>query len=325
MRVAARERGPTALRDRRAACYASERVRPLHVFPENGLDQGLHAPVLVGLVVSAFFAETLGWGFAGLVVPGYLAAVFATAPITGATVLVEALLTFLVVRALGEWLSKSGAWAAFFGRERFFLFVVVSILVRIAMDGTVLPAVAHRFDFRQSLELYSIGLVLVPLMANSMWNSGLLDGAVHLAVTTGITYLVLRFALLPFTNLTLSHFELTYESVTVSFLELPKPYIVLLIGTLIAARENVLHGWDYNGILVPGLLAIAWYEPTRLASTLLEATLIFLIARFLVSVPPLSRMLIEGPRRMVLAFALGFGLKMILGFAAARIWPGLRM
>jgi len=30
--------------------------------------------------------------------------------------------------------------------------------------------------------------------------------------------------LLPFTNLTLSHFELTYQSVSVDFLDLPKPY-----------------------------------------------------------------------------------------------------
>ena len=47
----------------------------LQALPSNGLDRSLHAPVLVGLLFLAFFNETLGWTYAGLVVPGYLATV----------------------------------------------------------------------------------------------------------------------------------------------------------------------------------------------------------------------------------------------------------
>ena len=47
----------------------------LDVFPPNGLDRSLHAPILVGLLVVTFFTEAFGWTYAGLVVPGYLAAI----------------------------------------------------------------------------------------------------------------------------------------------------------------------------------------------------------------------------------------------------------
>ena len=40
---------------------------------------------------------------------------------------------------------------------------------------------------------------------------------------------------------------------------------------MIAAQCNVRYGWDYNGILVPGLLAVAWYSPLKLVTTFVEA------------------------------------------------------
>jgi len=300
-------------------------VGPVALFPENGLDQGLHAPILSGLLITAWFAETLGWGFSGLIVPGYLAAVFSVTPITGVTVVVEALLTYGLVSLLGDQLARTRAWGTFFGRERFFLFLVASILVRIVMDLAVLPTVAAQLGFSHSYELYSIGLVLVPLLANALWTAGIVRGSIQVAVVTGLTFLFVQYVLVPGTNLSLSSFELAYESVTVSFLALPKPYLVLLVGALLAARANVLYGWDFGGILVPALLALAWYEPTRFAATLLESVVIYAVASHLVRVPPLSRMLIEGPRRLVLCFVIGFALKVAIGFGAEAWWPHVQM
>lgn len=300
-------------------------VGPVALFPENGLDQGLHAPILSGLLVTAFFAETLGWGFSGLIVPGYLAAVFAVTPVTGVTVVVEALLTYGLVSLLGDQLARTRAWGTFFGRERFFLFLVASILVRIVMDLAVLPAVAAELRITQSYELYSIGLVLVPLLANALWTAGIVRGSIQVGIVTGLTYLFIQYVLVPGTNLTLSSFELAYESVTVSFLSLPKPYLVLLVGALLAARANILYGWDFGGILVPALLALAWYEPTRFAATLVESVVIYGIASRIVRVAPLSRMLIEGPRRLVLCFVIGFAIKLAFGFAAEAWLPSVHM
>src|SRR5262249_33985577 len=49
-------------------------IAMINIFPRSGFDQSVTTPVLIGVLVSWFFTETFGWIFAGLVVPGYLAA-----------------------------------------------------------------------------------------------------------------------------------------------------------------------------------------------------------------------------------------------------------
>src|SRR5262245_42280351 len=125
----------------------------LQVFPSNGLDRSLHVAVLIGLALGTFFTETLGWTFARLVVPGYLAAVFAAAPITGALILVEAVITYVLTAALGHWITRAGAWTTAFGRERFYLFIVDAVIVRLVLEGQVIPYLARRYGFVHSREL----------------------------------------------------------------------------------------------------------------------------------------------------------------------------
>src|SRR5690242_19692827 len=105
------------------------------VFPRSGFDQSVTTPVLIGVLVSWFFTETFGWVFAGLVVPGYLASVFLLDPAGGVIDIAEAMLTYDVARALGEWLPRTGLLSRSFGRERFFLVLIVSVLVRMAVEG----------------------------------------------------------------------------------------------------------------------------------------------------------------------------------------------
>jgi hypothetical protein len=296
----------------------------LALFPSNGLDRSLHAAVLVGLALSTFFTEALGWTFAGLVVPGYLATVFIAAPVTGVLILAEALITYALVALVGQWITKTGAWSTAFGRERFYLFIVGAVLVRLAIEGSLVPYLAARFDFVHSRELYSLGLVLVPLVANTFWNSGVRHAAPRLALVTALTWIIVV-ALINTTNLTVARFQVVNESVSVKFLESPKAYIILVIGALLGARDNVRYGWDYNGILVPGLLAVAWYDPLKVLTTGIEALLVYGLAAGLMKVPPFSRMLIVGPRRTLFAYLVGFGLKMVLGFAVAYAAPGAQM
>ncbi len=297
----------------------------LEIFPSNGLDRSILAPVLVGLGFLAFFAETWGWPFIGLVVPGYLASIWTSAPVTAATVVGESLGTYVLARAIGQWIPRTGAWSAVFGRERFFLVVLSSLCVRLISEGYLLPSLAEHYRFRHASELYSLGLVLVPLIANSFWNVGVLRGAFHSTVITSLTYAVLNYGLLPYTNLSLSRFELTYESVALDFLQAGKAYLVILTGTLLAARANVMYGWDFNGILVPGLLAAAWYSPLKLVTTLSEGMIVAFVAQQVIKLPPLSRQLIEGPRRVVLAFVVGFAMKAAIGYLGMWFWSGERM
>ena len=297
----------------------------LEIFPSNGLDRSILAPVLLGLGFLAFFAETLGWPFVGLVVPGYLASIWTTAPVTAATVIGESVCTYWLARAIGQWIPRTGAWSAFFGRERFFLLIISSVFIRLVSEGYALPTLAEYYRFRHASELYSLGLVLVPLMANSFWNVGFMRGVFFSGVSTSLTYLVLNYLLLPHTNLSLSRFELTYESVALDFLQAGKAYLIILAGALLAARSNILYGWDFNGVLVPGLLAIAWYSPLKLVTTLGEAVIVAFLAQQAVRLPPLSRQLVEGPRRIVLAFVIGFSLKICIGYAGMWLWAGERM
>ena len=297
---------------------------PLAIFPTNGLDQSLHAPVLIGLIVLTFFREALGWGYAGLVVPGYLATVFLAAPLTGGLMVLEGVVGYFLAAAIGRWLPRTGAWSELFGRERFLLIIVCALLTRLALEAYWVPLLVERYDLPHSRELYSIGLVLVPLLANTFWNAGIAVALPRIAFVTGLTWLFVSRVLLAYTNFTLSRFQIANESVSLAFLETPHAYIILILGAVLAARDNVLYGWDYNGILVPALLAVAWYEPTKLLTTMVEALLVLFLAKRLALVPPFSKLLIVGSRRMLMAYGTGFVVKWLLGFATLRFAPNLQ-
>lgn len=295
---------------------------PLHLFPTNGLDRSLHAPVVVGLVLVSFFTEAFGWTYAGLVVPGYLAAAFIAAPVTACLVLAEAVITHLAVLLIASVIPRyTGAWSTTFGRERFFLYIVVAVIVRLAVEGSLVPWASARYPLAHSRELYSIGLVLVPLVANVFWSAGMLHSAPRLMVLTGLTYLFVSHVLLEYTNFSLSRFEVANESVALHFLETSKAYLLLLSGAMLGARGNVRYGWDYNGILVPALLAVAWYQPLHVLGTAVEGVVIYLLARWLASTPPWSRVALVGSRRMLFVAVLGLFVKLVLGHALAHFAP----
>jgi hypothetical protein len=273
-----------------------------------------------------FFTEAFGWTYAGLVVPGYLAATFASAPVTACLVLVEALLTHWGVILVASVIPRrTGAWSTTFGRERFFLYIVVAVIVRLAIEGSLVPWASARWPLSHSRELYSIGLVLVPLVANVFWSAGVLHTGPRLLVVTAITYLLVTRGLLTFTNFSLSRFEVANESVALHFLDTSKAYLLLLTGALLGARGNVRYGWDYNGILVPALLAVAWYEPMKVLGTVLEAVSIYLLARWLASVPPFSRTALVGSRRMLFVGVMGFVVKLGLGHALQHWAPQVQL
>lgn len=295
------------------------------VFPSNGLDRSLHAPVFIGLLLLSFFKETLGWTYAGLVVPGYLATVFLSAPVTGILVGLESLLTYALAALLGRILPRTGAWFTFFGRERFLLIIAVASFVRLFVEASLIPAWISYLGLGHSRELYSLGLVLVPLLANSYWNAGVVRALPRVCVVTGITYLVVSQILLRHTNFTLSRFQVANESVSLAFLETPHAHIILLVGAVMGARNNVRYGWDYNGILVPALLAVAWYQPSKILATVAEALVVFRLSLWVLKLPVLSKVLVVGSRRLAVTFAVGFVVKYCLGFLLLWFAPQVQM
>ena len=291
----------------------------LPIFPEGGLASSVITTVWVGVFVVCFFNLRFGWVLSGLVVPGYLVPLVILKPLAAGVIVVEAIITYLIVFLFSEKLGK-GRWHSVFGRDRFVALVIASIAVRLAMDGWLLPLLADwlgdrfgQFDWRNNLQ--SLGLVIVSLLANQFWKPGLARGLFAALVTTGIAFLIVRYGLMEFTNFRISGISYLYEGLASSILASPKAYIILTITAILASRMNLRYGWDFSGVLIPALIALQWYQPTKILTSFLEAGVIYFAASLVLKTPMLANTTIEGARKILLFFNVAFAYKLLLGFA----------
>lgn len=297
----------------------------------RGLEQSILLAVLIGFLVTFVLVESFGWVFVGVVIPGYLASVLAIQPSAGLAVLLDSVLTYFVAKLFELALGRSGASSEFFGRERFFLLVVASVFVRqhtqtwlwaLALEGSS-PWLSLPPSFQRGFS--SIGIVLVPLMANLLWKLDLRRGAWQMAVTTLVTYAALAWWLLPDTTLSYSAIELSYEDTAIDFVGNAKAYIIFLCTAYIASQLNLYYGWDFNGILVPALLGLLWFHPGKLLATIGEAIVVYLVTLRLPRAPLLRSLTIEGPRRLALVFVTSVLLKWIIGWAVGDGLPMIKL
>ena len=301
----------------------------LQLFPA-GIEGTLLVPVLVGLLVMAATTEWWGWDFVGLVVPGYLCSVLLLQPAVAAVVLVEAVLTWVAVHAIDAAASRSGWAFPVFGRDRFYLVLVTSVGVRLFLESFALQAIAVRLQTTwpqlesYRTELFGLGVVLVPLTANRLWRPGLSRGLFQLAVQTGVVLLVVGGLLTRYTNFSIGGFELAYDQLAVAFISSPRTQIALLLTAAAASELNRRYGWDFHGILVPALLALAVVTPLKLVSTVLEAGLIVVLARLIVALPMFRNANIEGPRKLLLCFLVSFVSKLVFASLLSSRFPGYR-
>ncbi|MEO9524256.1 poly-gamma-glutamate biosynthesis protein PgsC/CapC [Marinobacter alexandrii] len=293
---------------------------PLEIFPTGGLSSSVITTVWVGVCVVVFLNLRFGTTLSGLVVPGYVIPLLIVRPISGYVVLFEGVVTYLLARLLAETLPKAMGYAELFGRDRFFALVLLSIMVRLVFDGAAFPYLEgvlaeQGVEYSIRSNLHSFGLIVVALIANQFWNGGLRFGATSLALYLGITYVLVRWVLMEFTNFNINTLSYMYEDLASSILASPKAYIILLTSAFLASRMNIRYGWEYNGILVPSLLALQWYQPSKLLATFVETFVILFLARLLLTLPVLRQRNIEGARLLLLFFTISFVYKMILGFA----------
>ena len=297
----------------------------LHVLPGAYIDNSLLTSVLIGVLVLWWLAERFGWPATGLVVPGYLGAVLAVRPEAAIVVAGEAVLTYLVAHFLGRVMARAPGFDRVFGRDRFFLIILVSIFVRMLAEGDLVREVLLGADLELSEAWHSLGLVLVPLTANTLWKPGLLKGAPLVLLPVLAVYALLVFVVIPLTNFNLSEFELTYEDLSWAFVDAPREYVLVLIGAFIASHTTARYGWDFGGIIVCGLLAISWLDPVKLFATVAEVILIVLAMRALVTRWPLRTANLSGLRPIVLAFVVSWLLKYVLAWVSQGLWPGFRI
>ncbi|MES2354532.1 MAG: poly-gamma-glutamate biosynthesis protein PgsC/CapC [Pseudomonadota bacterium] len=300
---------------------------PLSIFPEGGLASSVVTCVWVGMAVVVFLNLRFGWVLSGLVVPGYLVPLILLKPLSAAVVLGESIITYGLVWFYSEFLSRRFGWSNFFGRDRFFALVLSSVLVRIICDGVLLPLFGEwlnntyqlQFDYRNNL--HSFGLIIVALIANTFWKSGLRKGLLPLVVTIGATLLIVRYGLMTLTNFNVSSLAYVYEPMADSMLASPKAYIVLLVTAFLASRLNLLYGWDFAGILLPSLLALEWYQPSKVLASFVEATIILLLARAALRLPVFHGVTMEGGRKLLLFFNVSYLYKFALAYFVIYFFP----
>ncbi|AZQ69199.1 hypothetical protein EF888_19920 [Silicimonas algicola] len=298
----------------------------LDIFPEGSLASSVITTTWLGVFVVAFFNLRFGWVLSGLVVPGYLVPLLIAKPLAAGVVIVEAIVTYLIVWTFSERWSGGRTWSSVFGRDRFLALVLTSVLVRLVFDAWALPELGAwlverhgiRFDYRS--DLHSFGLIIISLLANQFWKPGLLRGLASAAVTIGVTWLLVRFVLIEFTNFRISEVGYLYEGFASSILASPKSYIILVTTAVIASRMNLLYGWDFSGILIPALIALQWYQPVKVLASFAEAFVVLGVATMLLRSRFFADATIEGARKLILFFNVSFAYKLLLGHAL--LWTG---
>jgi gamma-polyglutamate biosynthesis protein CapC len=301
-------------------------IFPLEIFPVGGLAGSVTTAVWIGVIVVVFYNVRFGTTLSGLVVPGYLVPLFLIKPMSGWVIIGEAILTYFIAKLIAERGLIKLRLSEMFGRDRFFILILCSILVRVISDAFILPFLSDWLleqgvvqELRSNL--HSFGLIIIALCANQFWNGGFKTGAITIALYLLTTYFLIAEVLIPYTNFNITTLSFMYEDIASSVLASPKAYIILVTAAFIASRMNLKYGWDYNGILIPSLLALQWYNPSKILVTFVEAFVILIISQLILKLPLFQRMNIEGGRQILFFFNVGFIYKIMLGFTVANAFP----
>ena len=303
----------------------------LHIFPDSGLASSLITTVWVGVFVVCFFNLRFGWNLSGLIVPGYLVPLLILKPWSAVAVIIEALFTYLLIIVFSGFLSKSGRCSSLFGRDRFFAIILFAVVSRLLFDLIIFPELTVflnnylKIAFVYKGGLYSIGLVIVALIANQFWNPGFKRGFPQFLITLLISFLLIKYVLIDCTNFRISEVAYLYEDIATSLAASPKAYIILIVTAFLASRMNLLYGWEFGGIVLPALLALQWYYPWKIVSSILEAGIIYGLAVIILKAPIFKNITIEGARKILLFFNIAFGYKMLIGYILPLFIPDVKI
>jgi hypothetical protein len=295
------------------------------LFPAGNDAVTLTTTVWIGVLVVAFFNLRLGWPMSGLIVPGYLVPLLIAKPLSATVILVEAVLTYGVVYVLSEKARLLGAWCSFFGRDRFFLFVLVSVLMRALLDGWLLPLGAQTIEQTWAVsidyqnDLHSYGLLIVALVANYFWKPGLCRGMLPLACVMIITFVLVRYGLAEIFNLNMGRLNYLYDDIASSLLASPKAYIIIVTSAWLASYFNIKYGWEYSGILIPALLSLLWHDPWKIVVTVLESIVIMAVGSLVLRFPIWRQLTMKGSRKLALFFTVCFGYRLVIAHIAQHI------
>jgi len=301
------------------------------IFPEGGLSGSIITTVGIGVLVAAFYNLRFGWVLAGFIVPGYLVPLIISQPLSAALNIIEGFIAYFVI----YWASIIGPrlnlWSSFFGRECFVALLVASVIVRIFFDLLFLPNVSlylqenYKIPFFYQDNFHSFGLIIIPLIAYKFWLSGFKKGVVPFFIILITSYILIRYGLMEWTNFRISEISFLYDDLSYNFYASYKAYIILLTTVFIASYMNLKYGWEYGGVLVAALLALEWYFPTRIVTTLVDAILVYSIAKSLLKTSFFEASNITRARETILFFGISFLYKLISAWSIMLFIPDLRI
>ncbi|BBN80848.1 hypothetical protein PA25_08330 [Pseudoalteromonas sp. A25] len=303
----------------------------LPLFPNgSGLGQSVITTVWVGIAIVCFFNLRFGFPLTGLVVPGYLVPLLIVSPTSAAVILIEAIVVYWLMRFCAQTLLERFGYAEMFGRDRFFAIILLSIFIRVIMDSLFWPMIANELklwdiSFDYASDLHSLGLVIIALAANVMWNHGFKYGVKTTVIQLLCTYIVVRFVLMPFTNFSIANLAIMYEAVASSIVAAPKAYIILVLTAFIASRANLRYGWEFNGILLPALLALQLLQPSKLLTSFIETAVILIAGGALLRFTKLKNANLEGARLLFFFFNIGFIYKLSLNYLLINYYPTVKV
>ncbi|MGE8081678.1 poly-gamma-glutamate biosynthesis protein PgsC [Peribacillus loiseleuriae] len=138
----------------------------------------VYIALVVGVILSLFYAEKTGVIPAGLVVPGYLALVF-TSPLFLLVTLLISLLTFLIVTKVVT------RFTILYGRRKFTAMLTVGILLKLIFDyfySLVVPI--------EVVGLAAIGVIVPGLIANTIQKQGVFPTLSSTLLLTASTFCI---------------------------------------------------------------------------------------------------------------------------------------
>lgn len=307
----------------------SEFLFPL--FPEGGLAGSLITSVAIGIFVSAFFNLRFGWVLSGFIIPGYLVPLMIHKPIVACIDIIEGICAYFLTYFSSRVYASYRHTSTFFGKDGFYATFITSVFVRVFFSFFLLPTLfvwaSSKYGILISYEdhFQSFGIIIIALIANQFWVPGFQKGFTPFLVILIVTYIIIRFGLIEWTNFRISEISYIYDADYYSLFGSYKSYVILLITALISTRMNFKYGWPYGGILVASLLALQWYAPVSVIFTLLEALAIYFIATYVLRISSLRTANIERAREIILFFTIGYAYKICLSWIMFIFLPGVKI
>ena len=301
------------------------------LFPEGGLAGSLITTVAIGIFVSAFFNLRFGWVLSGFIVPGYLAPLIIHKPIVAMIDIIEGICAYFLAYLTSRLYSFFKLTNSFFGKDSFYNTFLSSIFIRVVFSFFLLPSLyvwlssSYGIFIPYEDHFQSFGIIIIALIANQFWVPGFRKGIIPLAVIILVTYLIMRFGLMEWTNFRISEINYLYDAAYYSLFGSYKSYVILLVTSLISARMSLRYGWEHGGILVASLLALQWYSPLNVILTLFEALLIYCVALGLFRISFFETANISRAREIVLFFSIGYLYKVLLSWFMFFVLPGVKI